>query len=159
MLMARLFFTASLNEKKDYLSTLRTKFNSVQYSRGTVWILLLNHLDTFLKRIGEFHEPALTMSLHNGFLANLMYIQHYTYNKEVSNLLLGADVFYERTSAITPTHPAITAAFACAPDIPPRPAVRNTLPARLSTPRYFLPAFINVICVRTIKSYCDISPR
>lgn len=43
------------------------------------------------------------------------------------------------TSAITPMQPAITAAFACAPLIPPKPLVTKTFPARLSSPRYFRP--------------------
>lgn len=60
-------------------------------------------------------------------------------------------------SAITPIAPAISDALPCAPDMPPRPAVTNTLPFRLFRCRYFLrvthnqrshlPAFITVIVV------------
>lgn len=48
------------------------------------------------------------------------------------------------TSAIIPTHPAMTAAFAWAPLIPPRPDVTKTLPDRFSTPKYRRPALSTV---------------
>jgi len=53
---------------------------------------------------------------------------------------------YSATSAMTAMHPAMTAAFGCAPLIPPSPEDTNTFPARSSVPRYFLPAFSTVIC-------------
>lgn len=43
--------------------------------------------------------------------------------------------------------PQMIAAFACAPDMPPRPEVRNTFPDRLSRCRYFRPAFSTVSCM------------
>lgn len=63
-------------------------------------------------------------------------------------------------------HPAIVPAFGCAPLIPPRPEVtktfnhsfnlftlpHHTFPARLSTPRYLLPAFITVISKEIMES-------
>lgn len=49
------------------------------------------------------------------------------------------------TSAITPIHPAIIAAFACAPLIPPNPDVTKSIPPRFFTPRYLRPAFMIVI--------------
>ena len=48
------------------------------------------------------------------------------------------------TSAITPTQPAITAALACAPDMPPKPEVTYTFPFKSCTFKYFRPAFITV---------------
>lgn len=50
------------------------------------------------------------------------------------------------TSAMTPMAPAMTAALACAPDIPPRPEVTKTVPFNDSRWRYFRPAFMIVIC-------------
>ena len=52
-------------------------------------------------------------------------------------------------SATTPIAPAITAALAWAPLMPPRPLVTKTFPARPSSPvfRYFLPAFRRVMVV------------
>ena len=48
------------------------------------------------------------------------------------------------------TAPAMTAALACAPDIPPSPDVMNSIPDRfdsLSISRYFRAAFNRVIVV------------
>lgn len=44
-----------------------------------------------------------------------------------------------QTSAITPMQPDITAAFPCAPLIPPNPLVMNTFPDRSFVFKYFLP--------------------
>jgi hypothetical protein len=48
------------------------------------------------------------------------------------------------TSAMMPMHPAIVAALAWAPLIPPKPDVRKTLPAKSSVPKYFLAALRTV---------------
>ena len=62
---------------------------------------------------------------------------------------------------MTPIQPAMTAALACAPLIPPRPDERKTLPVRSLRERYFRPAFIMVSCKvhKTKMDYGEFSSR
>lgn len=55
------------------------------------------------------------------------------------------------TSAITPTQPAMTAALAWAPLMPPRPEVTKTRPLKSPDPRYLRPAFSTVSYTKNTK--------
>lgn len=59
-------------------------------------------------------------------------------------MLLFSDVENVDTSAMTPTQPAMTAALAWAPLIPPKPEDTSTRPFRSLVPRYLRPAFRTV---------------
>lgn len=104
--------------------------------------------DAVLHVAGDLHHPALLMSLSERSLVDLRRNSHIqTLQNFLHSCLLSSELEVtgiQPTSAITPTQPAMTAALAWAPLIPPRPEVTKTRPAKSPEPRYRRPAFSTV---------------